>query len=320
MIPRPCVKKPTPCSVPVPPNNKIVTPPNPTKDEYSPPTKDEKDCRSGKCGVWKPKCSKSKSGKSSCGDYQPSCSKSKSGKSSCGDDQAWWDVPARKLGKEAWEADSASGGENRPVIVYSEDIHCYIIDSVCPCIDIEQVSCPPIQPKKKPVLCKGDGTSGCTKSSTKKHVVKPTASPVIIVEIENSMSMSMSPSESPSTAFPTTHFPTISTALSQPVTEAPSTTAPTCHDGETKSGKAWYGEGQDKSGKIFKYGKTESAKTKSAKATSRIPTSFPSAVVTSFPSVFVTEAIGPIERAPLSNWAGEWEPKNRRQLERRRLV
>jgi hypothetical protein len=312
--------------------------------------------KSGKsnCGVGKSgksDCGKSKSGKSDCGDGKSGksdCGKSKSGKSSCGVEQASWDGSVRKLGKEAWEADSASGGDilndeisYSEMIVYSEDIQCYIIDSVCPCIDIEQVSCPPVQPNKKPVLCKGDGTSGCTNSPTKKPVVKPTASPVIIVEIEQSMSMSMSmsmpPSESPSTAFPTTYFPTISTSPPQPVMDAPSTTtAPTCHD-DGKSGKAWYGEtksgnagyggaksakaaGGGKSGKIFKSGKTESAKTKSGKATSSIPASFPSGSITSVPSAFVTEAIGPVERAPLSYWAGEWEPKNRRQLERRRLV
>ena len=331
----------------IPPKKKF---PPPTKDEFPPPTKNEKDCSSGKCGV-QPSCSKSKSGKSSCGDDQPSCSKSKSGKSSCGVgksgksdcgksksgksscgvEQASWDGSVRKLGKEAWEADSASGGDilndeisYSEVIVHPEDMQCYIIDSVCPCIDIEQVTCPPVQPKKKPV-CKGDGTSGCTKSPTKKPVVKPTASPVSIVEIEQSMSMSMSmsmpPSESPITAYPTPP---------QPVTKAPSTTAPTCYD-DAKSGKAWYGEaksGKAKSSKAWNsmwYSKeATSSKTAKVAGVGKSGKIFKSdkanRKATPSPSVFVTEAIGPVERAPLSYWAGEWEPKNRRQLERRRLV
>jgi len=345
-----------------------------TNDEFPPPTKNEKDCSSGKCGVQpscsksksgksscgddQPSCSKSKSGKSSCGDYQPSCSKSKSGKLSCGDyqpscsmsksgksscgvgksgksdcgksksgksscgvEQASWDGSVRKLGKEAWEADSASGGDilndeisYSEVIVHPEDIQCFIIDSVCPCIDIEQVTCPPVQPKKKPV-CKGDGTSDCTKSPTKKPFFKPTASPVSIIEIEQSMSMTMPPSESPITAYPTPP---------QPVTKAPSTTAPTCYD-DAKSGKAWYGEaksGKAKSSKVWNsmwYIK-EATSSKTAKVAGVGKSGKANRQATPSPSVFVTEAIGPVERAPLSYWAGEWEPKNRRQLERRRLV
>jgi len=112
----------------IPPKKKF---PPPTKDEFPPPTKNEKDCSSGKCGV-QPSCSKSKYGKSSCGvgkSGKSDCGKSKSGKSSCGVEQASWDGSVRKLGKEAWEADSASGGDiltdeisYSEVIVHPEDM------------------------------------------------------------------------------------------------------------------------------------------------------------------------------------------------------